>query len=85
MAMALSVGCWGVASVWCWVPRATGSGDGGRHAGNEGKCEGRYFMPGCAAARRFAVEPKMDARSKKTDSWILDFGSHCFLEPTAQD
>ena len=35
--------------------------------------------------RGFAGEPIMDARSKKTDSWILGFGSHCFLEPTAQD
>jgi len=58
------------------VLRAAGSGDGGRHAGNEGKCEGHHFTPGCAAARRL---------SKKTDSWILGFGSRCFLEPTAQD
>ena len=37
---------------------------------------------------RFDGEPKMDARLKKMDSWIpgfLGFGSHCVLEPTAQD
>ncbi len=67
------------------MSRATDSSDGSRYAGNERKCEGRHFTPGSAATRRFAREPKMDARSKKTDSWILDFGSHCFLEPTAQD
>lgn len=33
------------------------------------RIEARPFTPGCAAARRFAGKPKMDARLKKTDSY----------------